>query len=160
MDKVDKNYSHITAALIERIKACLSDGAQIRRQCSIATKDLLSQIFEQIRRKQKLSTPYVFAFPISVKRGNLKDFCDYDALKDTDYKDSRENIEQMWLKYFPWEIHTFVFSLRETSEQQSLWIDDHIIVEKIYHSPECPYGIDMEWFVKWLKEQIDKEYAP
>lgn len=157
---MDKNNQVITAPFIEGIKACLSDGTQIRRQCSVATKDLVSQLFELIRHKQKLSVPYVFTLPISVARGNLEDFCDYDALKETDYKDSRENIEQMWLKYFPGEMHTFVFSFRETPEQQSLWIDDHIIVEKIYHSPECPYGIDMEWFVKWLKEQIDKEYAP
>ena len=153
-----KSYSHITAALIEGIKACLSDGAQIRRQCSIATKDLLSQIFEQIRRKQKLSEPYVFTLPISVARGNLKDFCDYDALKDTDYRDSRENIEQMWLKYFPAETHTFVFSFHETSGQQALWIDDHIIVEREFHARECSCGIDMKWFVKWLNEQMDKDY--
>ena len=71
---MDKKSPPITAPFIARVKACLSDGKQIRRQCSIASKDLLSQIFEQIRRKQKLSTPYVFALPISVKRGNLKDF--------------------------------------------------------------------------------------
>ena len=156
---MDKKTTLITAPFIERIKACVSDGTQIRRQCSTATKDLVSRLFELIRNKHKLSVPYVFTLPISVARGNLEDFCNYEALKDSDYCDSRKNIEQMWLKYFPKETHTFVFSFRETSEQQSLWIDDHIIVEKIYHSPECPYGIDMEWFVKWLKEQIDKEYV-
>ena len=156
---MDKKSHPVTAPFIAGIKACLSNGAQIRRQCSIATKDLVSRLFEIIRHKQKLSVPYVFTLPISVARGNLEDFCNYEALKDTDYCDSRKNIEQVWLKYFPEETHTFVFSFRETSEQQSLWIDDHIIVEKVYHSPECPYGVDMEWFVKWLKEQIDKEYA-
>ena len=119
----------------------------------------MSQLFELIRHKQKLSVPYVFTLPISVARGKLEDFCDYEALKDTDYSDSRGNIERMWLKYFPEEKHTFVFSFRETSERQSLWIDDHIIVERIFNEPECPYGIDMEWFVKWLKKQIAKEYT-
>ena len=126
---------------------------------SVATKDLVSQLFELIRYKQKLSIPYVFTLPISVARGNLEDFCDYEALKDTDYSDSRGNIERMWLKYFPEEKNTFVFSFRETSERQSLWIDDHIIVERIFNEPECPYGIDMEWFVKWLQKQIAKEYT-
>lgn len=156
---MDKKSSNITAPFIEGIKACLSDGTQIRRQCSIASKDLVSRLFEMIRCKQKLSAPYVFTLPINVTRGKLEDFCDYDALKDTAYGDSRENIAQMWLKYFPEEKHTFVFSFRETSERQSLWIDDHIIVERIFNASECPYGIDMEWFVKWLKEQINKEYA-
>jgi hypothetical protein len=156
---MDKNNQVITAPFIEGIKACLSDGTQIRRQCSVATKDLVSQLFELIRHKQKLSIQYVFTLPISVARGNLEDFCDYEALKDTDYSDSRGNIERMWLKYFPEEKHSFVFSFRETSERQSLWIDDHIIVERIFNEPKCPYGIDMEWFVKWLKKQIAKEYT-
>ena len=156
---MDKKSPLITAPFLEEIKACLSDGTLIRRQCSIATKDLVSRLFELIRNKQKLSVPYVFTLSISVERGNLEDFCDYNALEDTDYCDSRKNIERMWLKYFPEEKHTFVFSFRETSERQSLWIDDHIIVERIFNEPECPYGIDMEWFVKWLKKQIAKEYT-
>ena len=156
---MDKKIPPITAPFIARIKECLSDGKQIRRQCSIATKDLLSQIFEQIRFRKKLSAPYVFTLPISVARGNLKDFCDYESLKDTDYCDFLENIERMWLKYFPEEKHTFAFSFQETSERQSLWIDDHIIMERIFNVPECLRGIDMEWFVKWLKEQIDKDYV-
>ena len=156
---MDKKSPVITAPYIEGIKACLSDGMQIRRQCSIATKDLVSRLFEIIRCKQKLSVPYVFTLPIRVARGNLEDFCNYEALKDTDYWDSRKNLVQMWLKYFPEETHTFVFSFRETSERLSLWIDENIIMERIFNELECPYGIDMEWFVKWLKEQIDKEYA-
>ena len=156
---MDKKSPPITVPFIARIKECLSDGTQIRRQCSIATKDLLSQIFEQIRFRKKLSAPYVFTLPISVARGNLKDFCDYESLKDTDYCDFLENIERMWLKYFPEEKHTFAFSFQETSERQSLWIDDHIIMERIFNVPECLRGIDMEWFVKWLKEQIDKNYV-
>ena len=57
---MDKNSQVITAPFIEGIKACLSDGTQIRRQCSVATKYLVSQLFELIRHKQKLSIPYVF----------------------------------------------------------------------------------------------------
>lgn len=92
---------------------------------------------------------------ITVERGPIEDFGDYDEFLEDGEVESREEFEQLWKDYYPEPVKWYLLSLNYYDGAYFVGIDDKLTLHLKDEPSKAGESIN-DQFISWIDRMVDK----